>query len=128
MIEIQEVLNNGRNLVLPVKAGAIILTGMLVAIKEGMAIPGAKTTGLLTAGVAQNDANNSGGMDGEVEIKIKRGVYRVGNCAELPVTQVDLFKPAYFADAYSVTATETGSSVVGKILALDDQGVIIEMI
>lgn len=124
---IQEVLNGGRNLEIPVKAGVHIEAGMIVAIKSGLAIVGAKTTGATAVGVAQCDADNRNGADGEVFVKVKRGTFKVSNSTDNPVTQVNLFDKAYFADAYSVTAVGTGSSVVGKILAIDDEEVIVEI-
>lgn len=127
MIETREVLNDGKNLVFPVKAGVKITEGMVVAIKDGIAIPGAKTTGATAVGIAQTLADNRQGIDGDVEVKVKRGVYRLLNSTETPVAQADLFKTAYFEDAYTVVAIGTGSSAVGKILALEDEYVIVEI-
>ena len=122
-----EIMNGGRTLVFPVKAGQAIDEGMIVAIKEGYAIAGAKTTGATTVGVALEPVDNTKGADGEVEITVKRGAFKVLNASVNPVTQANVFKTAYFADAYSVTAISTGSSAVGKILSLDGEDVIVEI-
>lgn len=122
-----EIMNGGKTLVFPVKAGQVIKEGMIVAIKEGYAIPGAKTTGATTVGVALEPVDNSAGTDGEAVIKVKRGAFKVLNSTDNPVTQADVFKTAYFVDANTVTATGTGSSAVGKILSLDGDDVIVEI-
>lgn len=128
MRHIEEVLNGSRHLEIPVKAGEYIETGMMVAIKTGLAIAGAKTTDAIAVGIAQSTADNRNGEDSEVSVKVKRGTFKVFNSLDDAVTQAHLFAQAYFVDAYTVTATETGSSVAGKILAVDDEGVIIEII
>lgn len=122
-----EVMNGGRTLVFPVKAGQKITEGMIVAIKEGYAIAGAKTTGAITVGVAVEPADNTNGADGGIEITVKRGAFKILNSSVNPVTQADVFKTAYFVDAYTVTAIGTGSSAVGKILSLDGEDVIVEI-
>jgi len=128
MIDVREIPNGGKNLVFKVKGGVKILEGMVVAIKDGIAIPGSKTTEAIAVGVAQNMADNLLGSDGAVEVKVKRGVYKLLNSSDTPITQADLFKTAYFEDAYTVVALGTGSSAVGKILALEDEYVIVEIV
>ena len=67
-----EIMNGGKQLVLPVKAKTTIYQGALVALDaDGYAIPGKKAAGLTAAGRAEETVENTGG-DGELVIQIGR--------------------------------------------------------
>ena len=118
----------GNNLVIPVKAGVEIHPGMIVAVKDGLASPGVKATGIIAVGRAEEYVDNRNGSDGQLYIKVKRGIFKLENDLETPVEQKDIFKSCYFVDAITVTSLATGSSVTGKILGLEDGQVIVEII
>ena len=57
-----EVMNGGKQLVLPVKGKTTIYQGALVALDaDGYAIPGKKAAGLTAAGRAEETVENTGG-------------------------------------------------------------------
>ncbi len=118
---------DGKTLVLPVKGGAKIYEGALVAVDaNGFAVPAAKATGLTAAGRAEEFADNSQGADGAIRIRVRRGVFKWDNAQAGPVTAKDVLKSCYMNDDESVTITATGSSVAGKILGIDGDQVIVE--
>lgn len=112
---------NGASLmVLPVAANAEITQGTMVALNaSGYAVPAAKATGLVVVGCAMETVLGSA-TAGEITVKADRAVYVWDNDN---VTAADLLKKCYVKDAKTVTATATGSSVAGTILAVDADGV-----
>ena len=103
-----EVAEGGRFLVLPVAAGVKIYEGSLVVIgADGYAKAAAKGTSLTAAGRAERFADNTGGADGDITVKVARGVFVWDNDC-------------------TVTATSTGSSKAGKVIAVSDDGVAVE--
>lgn len=112
---------DGKTLVLPVKAKTVIYEGTLVAIgSDGYAIPAKKAENLLVAGRAE-DFVSAGETD--TTIKVRRGCFKWDNSG---VTGKDILKKAYVVDATTVTTTPTGSSAVGTIISVDDDGVVVE--
>ena len=119
--------SDGRTLILPVKGGTIIFDGAFVAVDAtGMAVPGAKATGLIAAGRAEEFVDNTLGADGDTTIKVRRGVFKWNNAASGAVTHKDILKSCYFVDDETVTATATGSSIAGKIIGLEQGSVLVE--
>ncbi len=118
----------GDYLVLPVLASTKIYAGTLVAVDDtGHAIPGAKAADLLAAGRAEETVDNTDGADGDITIRVARGVFKWDNSAENPVETAGVLKPCYMAGDGTVTAEATGSSAAGKVLGIDtDGGVIVE--
>lgn len=118
---------DGRTLVLPVKAGAKIFDGALVALDAtGYAIAGDVAVGLLAAGRAEEFVDNTSGADGDVTVRVRRGVFKWANDTVGPVTSEDLLKPCYILDDETVTITATGASVAGTIIGIEDGEVIVE--
>lgn len=118
---------NSKTLNLPVKGGVKIYEGSLVALEEGLAIPGEKAEGLIAAGRAEEYIDNTDGADGDVTIKVTRGVFKFENDVTNPVTTAELLSNCYILDDETVTALATGASVAGKVIALDDSEVIVEI-
>lgn len=117
----------GDFLVLPMKAGAIIFAGTLVAIDAaGFAVAATKAADLTAAGRAEETVDNTGGADGALALKVARGVFKWDNDATNPVTVAHVLKPCYMQNDGTVTALETGSSPAGVVLAVPDDGVIVE--
>lgn len=123
-----ELMNGGRQLVLPVKGGMTIYQGALVALDaDGYAIPGKKAAGLTATGRAEEMVANTGG-DGDASVRVCRGVFLFANTgtAANKVTAAHLLKPCYIQDDQTVTALSTGASVAGLVVRVDGAGVAVE--
>lgn len=111
---------------IPVAAGAVIKAATMVAVGEdGYAVAASKAEGLTVAGCALTLADNSSGTAGAVSIPVRRAAFVWKNDGS--IRQTDILKDAYVSDETTVTITDTGSSRAGKILAVDADGVTIEM-
>lgn len=116
----------GDYLVPPVKAGVRIFAGTLVAVDEtGHAIPAGKAEGLTAAGRAENTADNHEGADGDITVKVARGVFKWDNSLTEPVTGAHVLKPCYIEDDCTVSSDETDSSQAGIVLGVDTDGQVI---
>lgn len=112
--------------VIPVKAGAEIEAGKLVAIDAtGHAVEAIKAAGLTVAGMCQEYVTNVGGTDGAVIVKVRRGAFVLGNNGDVAVT--DLLKTAYITDSETVTLVSDASSAVGKIIEVDSETVTVDI-
>lgn len=124
-----ELMNGGRQLVLPVKGGVTIYQGALVALDaDGYAIPGKKAVGLTAAGRAEETVANAG-SDGDASVRVCRGVFVFANTgtAANKVTAAHLLKPCYIQDDQTVTALADGASVAGLVVRVDGAGVAVEI-
>nr|WP_326209525.1 hypothetical protein [uncultured Oscillibacter sp.] len=124
-----EVMNGGRQLVLPVKAKTTIYQGALVTLDaDGFAVPGKKAVGLTSAGRAEETVENAGG-DGDLVIRVTRGVFIYSNTstAANKVTAAHVLKPCYIQDDQTVTALGAGASVAGLVVRVDENGVAVEI-
>ncbi|PZO81610.1 MAG: hypothetical protein DI629_03475 [Mesorhizobium amorphae] len=111
----------------PVKAGARIFQGALVAIgADGFAVPMSTATTLKGIGRAEAAADNTAGANGAISVRVDRGVFRWANSASADlITRADITNPCYGVDDQTVAKT-TGSntrSIAGTIYDVDDQGV-----
>ena len=113
-------------MVIPVAAATVLTENTIAAVNDaGYAVPGAKAEGLTCAGRVQKLADNSAGEAGAVTVEVKRGVFVWDNDGTIEAT--DLLKTCYMAGPQSVTITATGASPAGVILAVDEDGVTVEM-
>lgn len=115
----------------PVDAGKVIYAGALVVIDtaDNLAKPGAVATTLTCVGVAQESADNSGGADGDVMVKVRRGCFRFVNFASNLVDLGDVGKDCYIIDDQTVSQANGGGtrSVAGKVRDVDADGVWVEI-
>ena len=120
--------NGARHLILPVKGSTTIYQGALVALDaSGYAVPGSKAATLTAAGRAEETVANTG-ADGEVSIRVARGVFVFDNATDAgKLTAAHVLKPCYIADDQTVTATADGASVAGLVIRVDDSGVAVEI-
>lgn len=110
---------------LPVAASTQIQPATLVVLNaSGYAVPAAKAENLIAAGVAQKFCDNTG-SDGAETVEVKRGAFVFNNDGS--VKNTDLLKTAYMVDSTTVTITATGSSAVGKIIEVQDDGITVEI-
>lgn len=113
-------------LVIPVAAGQELKDEMLIAINaSGYAVAATKAENLTVVGIANDYADNRNGEDGTIQISVKRGTFVFGNGANIQNT--DLMKTCYVLDNQNVTLVADGSSVVGKILQVNENGVTVDL-
>lgn len=124
-----EIASGATSLALPVKGSTTIYQGSIVAINsDGLAVPGKKAASLKAVGRAEETVQNTG-SDGDVTIRVKRGVFVFDNSATAAnkLAAADLLGPCYMEDDHTVTKAATGSSVAGLVVRVDDEGVAVEM-
>lgn len=115
------------NLMIPVAANTSITEATIVAVNaDGYAVTASKEENLVVAGCAMRYADNSFGAAGAEAVHVKRGAFVWDNDGTIKST--DILKDAYVSDGNTVTITATGSSKAGKILAVDSDGVTVEML
>ena len=111
---------SGMDINIPVAAGATITEAVMVAVgTDGYA-------GLTIAGCAMRHTDNASGSNGAVSVPVRRGAFVWDNDGSIEET--DILKDAYVSDEKTVTITAEGSSRAGKILAVDTDGVTVEML
>lgn len=115
-----------RLLTIPVKGGAELKEATMAAIgADGYAVPASASTGLLIAGCVQEYTDNRNGGDGEQTVRVKRGTFVWGNDGTIKKT--DILKPCYMKDSVTVSLTAANSSFAGIILAVENDGVTVDM-
>lgn len=111
---------------LPVKAGEMLTEGTIVVINaDGYAETATAKTGLLVAGCVQRYCDNRLGANGEINVEVKRGTFVWNN--DGTINQTDILKKCYIKDNVTVSLTADASSVVGIILAVEPDGVTVDM-
>lgn len=108
---------------LPVAAGVVIYAGSLVALNGGYAEPFSVATGLICAGRALEQIDNTGGADGDVSITVDSGVFKFANGGD--IDQASLGETACGVDDQTVSSSSgTGTrSACGTIVGVDSDGV-----
>lgn len=121
---------NGRNLLFPVKANTTIFGGAIVAIgADGLAVPGKTAASLTAVGCAAERAVNLG-EDGEVVVRVIRGIFLWDNSAGADaIAKKDIGAACYIVDDHTVALTDGSAkrSAAGKIFDVDGQGVWVEI-
>ena len=90
-----EIANGAKVIAVPVKGGTTIYQGALVALDaSGYAIPGKKAESLTAVGRAEETVANTG-ADGELVIRVARGVFVFDNTATSAnkITAAHVLKP-----------------------------------
>ena len=122
---------DGKTFDFGVAAGVKIYAGALVALSAtGYATPGAVATTLVAAGRAEQQVDNTGGADGDVTVKITKGVFRFDNSAAADeITIAEIGDDCYIVDDQTVAKTSGTStrSIAGKIVDVDALGVWVEI-
>lgn len=115
------------NLTIPVAANTSITEATMVAINaDGYAVTASKAENLVVAGCAMRYTDNLSGTAGAEAVPVRRGAFVWNNDGSIEDT--DILKDAYVSDEKTVTITAEGSSRAGKILAVDSDGVTVEML
>lgn len=116
----------GITLNIPVAAGENMKEYTIAAINaDGYAVVGKKAEGLVKAGMVTVAADNTGGAAGAATVRVKRGTFVWNNDGTIKNT--DLLKTCYIAGADTVTITAEKASAAGTIIAVDQDGVTVEM-
>lgn len=111
---------------IPVAASTTITEAHMVAINsDGYAVEASKAEGLNVAGCAMRYTENEGAA-GEEMVSVRRGAFVWNNDGTIENT--DILKECYVSDAQTVTIKAEGSSKAGVILAVEDDGVTVEML
>lgn len=98
------------------KGSTTIYQGALVALDaDGYAIPGKKAENLTAVGRAEETVANAG-ADGELVVRVARGVFVFDNTATSAnkITAAHVLKPCYMEDDHTVTALATDTSVLAS--------------
>lgn len=115
----------------PVKANAKLYVGALAAIDAtGNAVPGAVATTLKSAGRVEERADNTGGADGAIRVKVRRGVFRYANSAAGDlIALADVGANCFIVDDQTVAKTNGTNtrSVAGVIRDVDAGGVWVQI-
>lgn len=111
----------------PVATNTKIFGGAIVAINAGgFATKGATSTTLKVVGVAEDRADNTGGADGAIRVKVRKGVFQFANSASGDqITLADVGSDCYMVDDQTVAKTNGSNtrSIAGKVVDVDVDGV-----
>lgn len=113
-----------------VAASTKIYAGGMVAINaSGYATKGATSTTLKCVGVATEQADNSAGADGAINVPVERGTWRFANSsAGDAIGLANVGATCYMVDDQTVALTNGGStrSAAGIVRDVDAAGVWVE--
>lgn len=111
---------------IPVAAGECMKARTIAAVNaDGYAVTGKKAEGLIKAGMVTEKADNSAGADGAAEVEVNRGTFVWKNDGTIKKT--DILKTCYIAGADTVTITAAGASAAGTVIAVEADGVTVDM-
>lgn len=114
------------NIIIPVAAKTVLTENTIVAVgADGYAVSGTKAEGLIAAGRVERLADNGAGEAGDISVEVRRGTFVWDNDGTIKST--DVLKECYIAGSTSVTITADGASPAGIILAVDEDGVTVDM-
>ena len=103
-------------------AGAIVMKNA-----TGYATKGATATGQKALGIAEELADNTGGADGAIKVKVRRGVFKFANDGTIAIA--DIGATAYIVDDQTVADNDgTGTrSALGTIRDVEADGAWVEI-
>jgi hypothetical protein len=113
--------------VIPLAAGAKVFAGGMVQVAAStFGVAAAAVAANVAIGRAEHSADNTGGADGAVSVKVKTGIFRYANSAAGDlVTRARIGKPVYVVDDQTVAATDNAGArpVAGICFDVDASGV-----
>ena len=122
---------DGHRIERPVLAATRIFAGTMVARDNaGWCKPAGAVATQKTIGVAEEQADNAGGANGDIRVKIRRKVtacFANSAAADL-IGSADVGNDCYVVDDQTVAKTDNSSAgpVAGRIVAVDAAGVWVE--
>lgn len=114
----------------PVKASVKAIQGGIAVLNAGYAAPATVATTLIALGRFEETVDNSAGANGDLTVKIKRGIFKFGNSSAGDlIAQADVGADCYLVDDQTVAKTNGTStrSRAGKIVAVDSDGVWVQI-
>lgn len=121
---------DGDYIYMGVAAAKTIYAGALVARDaSGYATPGAVATTLLGQGRAEEQVDNSAGIDGALSVQVRKGVFKFGNSAAADLISIaEIGDYCYIVDDQTVAKTDGSGtrSTAGRIFQVDSDGVWVE--
>jgi hypothetical protein len=108
----------------PVKAATKCIQGGIAVANAGYAAPGTGVTGLVALGIFEDTFDNTGGANGAINARIRRGVFKFNILGGDALTQADMGATCFIEDDNTVRRTSNTStrSAAGKFLGLDTDG------
>lgn len=110
-------------------ADTVIAAGELVAVNaSGYAVPAADTAGLTVIGRAESDVDNTDGSAGDLDVTVKRGVFKYDNSSGNPVTIASIGAACYVEDSttVAVAAGPDNDIPAGLVIRVESDGVYID--
>ncbi|KJS28562.1 MAG: hypothetical protein VR64_24020 [Desulfatitalea sp. BRH_c12] len=111
----------------PVEVGVRIFAGALVVIDPatGFARPARTAVGDMAVGRASEEADNTAGLAGAINVTVEHGTFRYGNLAADLVTLADVGADCFIVDDEDVARTNGGAtrSRAGVVMDVDALGV-----
>ncbi|MBA4784133.1 MAG: hypothetical protein H2045_13055 [Rhizobiales bacterium] len=110
----------------PLKAGAKINKGAVVALQNGLAIAGIAAANLTVVGVAAFTADNSAGGDAATAVNVLRDTFFLENAAGADgITAADIGRDCFLVDDETVAKTNAANtrSRAGRIDHVEPGGV-----
>jgi hypothetical protein len=119
---------DGRKMSLPVAANTKLLIGCMVALSTtGVAVHASAISTLKVQGVAETEADNTGGAAGAIQVQIDRhGWFQFSNSAGADqITLSDVGSNCYVVDNQTVAKTSSANTrpVAGVIRDVETDGV-----
>lgn len=115
---------------LKVKADEIIRAGFIVCVDStGFALEGKPSPNLIYMGRAEDFVDNSGGLDGDVEVTVRtNSAFLFDNSVTDPVTQASIGVTCFVEDGQTVAKTDAAGTLskAGRVVGVDNDGVWIE--
>lgn len=103
---------------IPVAASTRIYQNTIVCKSAtGFAVGGADTAGLKVVGIATTPGDNSGGADGDINVRVRRGKRETFKCTG--ASQAWLYENVYVVDNETVAATTTNSVLAGIVASVN---------
>lgn len=113
----------------PVAAATKIFLGALVVLSAGEAAPGSTALNLVAVGRAEEQVDNSAGAAGDLDVRVKKGVFRFANLGADLVALADVGADCFIVDDQTVAKTNgvNTRSAAGKVVDVDAQGVWVQV-
>lgn len=118
---------------IPLAANAKVFQGGMVQVASasGYGVAAVATVTNVTVGVARDSVDNTGGANGAVSVKLRRGVFRFANSAAGDaIGRTEIGKTVYVVDDQTVAKTDNAGArpAAGKCFDVDAQGVWVEFL
>lgn len=121
----------GKTRSFPVAASAVAFAGGIGVLNSGGFLTKASTaTGLTAVGRIEESFDNTGGANGDIRGRVKRGIFPYANStAADEITLADVGSTCYLVDDQTVAKTDgTGTrSAAGTVYDVTSEGVFVEI-